>query len=98
MYTEKHKINSKMHEAMVFITTIEDVKYCRENCKLDIHEVDGNIIGMYTTKCVTPFEFNKNLCMAIGYIKTHHPTYRDVYISRDWRGASSNAIVSFELR
>jgi hypothetical protein len=81
---------------MDFITTIEDVKYCRENCKLDIREVDGNIIGMYTTECVDPFEFNKNLCKAVGYIKTHHPGYRDVHISREWRGASSNAIVSFE--
>lgn len=81
---------------MAFITTIETVKYCRENCELEIHELEGNVIAMEATsntECAK--KFHANLCKAISYIKAKNPNYMVSALSYEY-GYGDNAIVIFE--
>lgn len=78
-----------------FVTTLEIINHCEKEFKLEIRESMNHIISMCTTANVDPFEFNKNLNLAIDYIEAQNPSYASCWMSHESKGIKSNAIVKF---
>ena len=55
---------------MAFITTIEDMKYCRENFGLEVRELEDNTIVIFNEKEIPLKEVATNYDLVKDYLKS----------------------------
>ena len=65
-----NKKRKQVQKAMAFITTIEDMKYCRENFGLEVRELEDNAIVIYNEEVRPLKEVATNYDLVKNYLKS----------------------------
>lgn len=69
-WNSKKICSSKLQRTMAFITTIEDIKHCREAFGLEVRELEDNTIVMYNEEEIPLKKVAQNYDLAKDYLKS----------------------------